>query len=717
MSHGPTVSVVVCTYNRPRYLREALGSVLAQEYDDWELLVVNDGGVDVRGITEGLGDNRIRYFNRRENRGKAACLNFALRRARGEYVAYLDDDDRWYSNHLGVLVEALDHNLQAGGAYSDLYEVTVIKDDKGRRIPLQKAIRVCRDFSRPFMWHFNHVLHVSVMHRRELVLRAGGYDEDVKVLIDWNINRKLSFLADFVHVQKVTGEYFVHRKDSDRISDVQRRDRGKYMQNMRRIKADLPPEPWPFVRRVGVVLPLYGNSERERRVVKHVVDGLDYPCRIAFVDASEESTAVPEEVLELNNVQRVVCRNTAPEEAYLAGAKALNADLYYLLDSCAATDVQHRLTRGVHYLGNCGVNAVRWAEDDSESGPWNVLVTSEDLFNGQISCGERKSLTIATVPEDWLPSGLQSDELLTAARSLLVEGDYQAASALLAMVAETETGAIGDPFLMHLHGQVYFRLGKDEEAEKMSRRLVGRGYGADNLVRLGEIYRLRGKADDAVVWYRRALASLGLKESHLSLSVFPIRTRGECQAFVILSGLAECYLELGRLGRAARYLHMASRVCSSSPRPYLGFGCMFLQKGQFRSAREALQMARDKALGKDLARAESGLAEVYEHQSRPFLAWQHCEAAIAAAPDEDVWLEAAMRIAPEAGKEAELLQACELYLDHHPGDTRMLTFAARIHLKQGRPHLARERARKAALLDPDSPEPAQLLSVTAKSSL
>jgi hypothetical protein len=234
------------------------------------------------------------------------------------------------------------------------------------------------------------------MHRRELVLRAGGYDEDVKVLIDWNINRKLSFLADFVHVQKVTGEYFVHRKDSDRISDVQRRDRGKYMQNMRRIKADLPPEPWPFVRRVGVVLPLYGNSERERRVVKHVIDGLDYPCRIAFVDASEESTAVPEEVLELNNVQRVECRNTAPEEAYLAGAKALNADLYYMLDSCAATEVQHRLTRGVHYLENCGADAVRWAEDDSESGPWNVLVTSEDLFN---DCDRARRLAAFRIAE------------------------------------------------------------------------------------------------------------------------------------------------------------------------------------------------------------------------------------------------------------------------------------------------------------------------------
>ena len=463
MSHGPTVSVVVCTYNRPRYLREAMGSVLAQEYDDWELLVVNDGGVDVRGITEGLGDNRIRYFNRRENHGKAACLNFALRRARGEYVAYLDDDDRWYSNHLAVLKDALDRNLKAGAAYSDLYEVTVIKDDQGRRFPLQKTIRVCRDFSRPFMWHFNHVLHVSVMHRRELVLRAGGYDEDVKVLIDWNINRKLSFLADFVHVQKVTGEYFVHHQDSDRISDVQRRDTDRYMQNVRRIKADLPPEPWPFVRRVGVVLPLYGNSEREKRVVKHVVDGLDYPCHIAFVDASEESAAVPEEVLALNNVQRVEYPNATQEDAYLAGAEVLNADLYYLPDSRATTQIHHRLTRGVHYMENYAAAAVRWAEEDGGCSPWNVLVTAEALFNGWIPCGEKKSLTIATVPKDWLPSGLQSDELLTAARSLLAEGDYQAASALLAMVAETETGAIGDPFLMHLHGQVYFRLGKGEE--------------------------------------------------------------------------------------------------------------------------------------------------------------------------------------------------------------------------------------------------------------
>ena len=153
------------------------------------------------------------------------------------------------------------------------------------------------------MFHFNHVLHVSVMHRRELVLRAGGYDEQVRVLIDWNINRKLSFLADFVHVSEVTGEYFVQKQDSDRISDVQRRDTDRYKQNVRRIKADLPSEPWPFVRRVGVVLPVRSGSDREQRVIRYLLDSLDYPCRIALVDVSAQgqvcSEALSDEIMNL----------------------------------------------------------------------------------------------------------------------------------------------------------------------------------------------------------------------------------------------------------------------------------------------------------------------------------------------------------------------------------------------------------------------------------
>jgi len=89
----PKVTVLMGTYNMPGYLREAIKSVIAQRMEDWELLVMNDGGVDVGHIVEGFGDNRIRYFHDNVNIGLAARLNFGLKEARGEYISYLGDDD------------------------------------------------------------------------------------------------------------------------------------------------------------------------------------------------------------------------------------------------------------------------------------------------------------------------------------------------------------------------------------------------------------------------------------------------------------------------------------------------------------------------------------------------------------------------------------------------------------------------------------------------
>ena len=126
--YNPKVSVLMGTYNRPDYLKEAVASVINQTFQDWELLVMNDGGVDVGNIIEEYQDPRIFYFQDDINRGLSTRLNFGLKQANGKYIAYLGDDDKYYSNHLDVLSKILDQNTDIGVAYSDLYAVQFIKD-------------------------------------------------------------------------------------------------------------------------------------------------------------------------------------------------------------------------------------------------------------------------------------------------------------------------------------------------------------------------------------------------------------------------------------------------------------------------------------------------------------------------------------------------------------------------------------------------------------
>ncbi|MHC4750966.1 MAG: glycosyltransferase family 2 protein, partial [Planctomycetota bacterium] len=157
---GPVVSVLIPTFNRPQYLYEALASALHQSYRNLQVVVINDGGKDVSDIVNSFCDPRLTFINRKDNRGKAYSLNEALNRAEGKYIAYLDDDDLYYPNHIETLVNALEQETECQAAYTDFYKSYCKVSSDGSRKVLSKVVEVSRDFDRFFMLHFNHVLHV-----------------------------------------------------------------------------------------------------------------------------------------------------------------------------------------------------------------------------------------------------------------------------------------------------------------------------------------------------------------------------------------------------------------------------------------------------------------------------------------------------------------------------------------------------------------------------
>jgi glycosyltransferase involved in cell wall biosynthesis len=251
-NQGPLVSVMMPTFNRRRYLREAMASALGQDYRNIEVFVVNDGGEDVSDIVAGFGDPRIRFINRKENKGKAYSLNEALGHAKGKYVAYLDDDDIWYPNHISTLVGTLENSAE-GVAYSDLYKAWCRVEKDGTRTVVAKIVEVSRDFDRFFIMHLNHVLHVSMMHRRDLLEKTGPYNESLNVMIDWDMTRRLAFFSDFVHVYDITGEFYAPVGDCDRISIQRRKDTSDYLRNICTIRTTRPAKPWPKMKDLAII--------------------------------------------------------------------------------------------------------------------------------------------------------------------------------------------------------------------------------------------------------------------------------------------------------------------------------------------------------------------------------------------------------------------------------------------------------------------------------
>lgn len=110
---SPTFSVVIPVYNRAHLLERALGSVLEQSFQDFEIVVVDDGSHDdPESVVLAIGDSRIRFV-RQENAGGGAARNAGIELAAGKYIAFLDSDDRFLPHHLSVTKALLERHPRA----------------------------------------------------------------------------------------------------------------------------------------------------------------------------------------------------------------------------------------------------------------------------------------------------------------------------------------------------------------------------------------------------------------------------------------------------------------------------------------------------------------------------------------------------------------------------------------------------------------------------
>lgn len=99
----PFFSVIMPTYNRAEFLDRSIKSVIQQKFDDWELIIVDDGSQDnTKEVIKAYKDNRIKYLYQR-NAGVSAARNFGIKKCNGLYVCFLDDDDQYLEHHLSFL--------------------------------------------------------------------------------------------------------------------------------------------------------------------------------------------------------------------------------------------------------------------------------------------------------------------------------------------------------------------------------------------------------------------------------------------------------------------------------------------------------------------------------------------------------------------------------------------------------------------------------------
>jgi glycosyltransferase involved in cell wall biosynthesis len=219
----PEVSVIISTYNRPDRLREALESVCSQTFQFWECVVVNDGGQDVRTIIEGLRDKRIRYVNK-EHGGYPAAANLGLSIAKGKYVSYLGDDDKWYPNHLEICIALLERDRDVGVVYTKQVRRS-FRWDGERRVIVEDYLEPITEFNWSRLLEGNWIPITSVVHKRELLEQSGPF-KDLPVLEDWELLLRFGSFTKFAHIPIITGEYY-HDLGGESRNERLKRERPK----------------------------------------------------------------------------------------------------------------------------------------------------------------------------------------------------------------------------------------------------------------------------------------------------------------------------------------------------------------------------------------------------------------------------------------------------------------------------------------------------------
>jgi glycosyltransferase involved in cell wall biosynthesis len=508
---NPLVTVLICTYNRPQYLPEALNSIFAQTCSDFEIILTRDGGLPVREVVAGfLSDPRLIFVDRDENYGKAYSLNRAMERARGTYIAYLDDDDVWYPHHLSTLTGALMNNPQFGVAYSDLYKAHCRCLPDGRRQVLAKNVEISRDFDRMMLLQFNHALHVSVMHRRDLLNKAGGYNEQLNVLIDWDLTRRLCFYSDFLHVPVVTGQYYAAVGQSDRISVQRRKNVSDYLRNLLTIRATRPPKPWPCMKDLAVLVMASRGDETLEQTLQALWSQSFYP-RMHYVllpegEISRFRTGIPD-------IVPVPVSDAASEGAWMDTVlDRLSAE--YVAVIPAGLRPEHDeiafLERSLYPLLTGG-SGVAYELVESTPDLWGAVVSRQELLQARRispSSDVRQSLIKAGIElkkPEFSQYPFQFDNFLTAAAQVEQSGDWDRAAAIYDVLAQDHGNTL---WMRTMQANALYQAGRFDQAAALAAELNAAHPTAARLLIEARSHRKQKAYAKAVECYRRAEAIL-----------------------------------------------------------------------------------------------------------------------------------------------------------------------------------------------------------------
>ncbi|APW44171.1 glycosyltransferase [Rhodoferax saidenbachensis] len=236
INNSPLVSIVICTYNGERFLRQTLDSVLAQTYPNIEVIIVDDGSKD------GTADVINEYANRhkkikpyfKKNGGLPNARNFAFQKSQGDWLAIIDQDDLCYPNRIARQLEVSKEYPTAGLIFCDTHFI----DEHGNILGHHFSKFSLPDAFIPKVVAGNLLLQVGCyvdseawFMRRDVFEKVGLLDEKLSYACDFEYFIRVGMIVDFAYAREILAAWRVHSSQATATAPkIRQQVRGVYLQ-------------------------------------------------------------------------------------------------------------------------------------------------------------------------------------------------------------------------------------------------------------------------------------------------------------------------------------------------------------------------------------------------------------------------------------------------------------------------------------------------------
>ena len=232
--NGPKVSVIIPAYNSAEFLQETINSMLNQSYQDFEIIIVDDGSIDntrkIVQINTQKYLNKIKYFYQK-NKGPSAARNKGIKESRGKYIAFLDADDMWLEGYLDKCLRCFVEN-EYDVVMTDNYIDTYDKDNKfidrqykSREKYLGNENKLYEILFQRFQKGFFG--EIRIILKKSCFDKIGFFDEKLRILEDWELwlriakeNLKIGYIQEPLFIYRRHPNAVCRNKKNERLKLV-----------------------------------------------------------------------------------------------------------------------------------------------------------------------------------------------------------------------------------------------------------------------------------------------------------------------------------------------------------------------------------------------------------------------------------------------------------------------------------------------------------------